>query len=134
MTTQLLVTFTKPNRLNQTVEEIKVCYTLAFGKIYVLESAQNSKELVCSYNIDSSQEIKGEIPLNTISVHRKKDTNTIYTINALNYVISLLNDGKIDPKFPMPWDKYKNCILVTNNEGLKKIETKIHSVIKTSGE
>lgn len=131
MDTQLLVTFTKPNKLNQTVEEIKACYTLAFGKIYVLENTQNSKELICSYNIDSSHEIKGEIPLSTISVHRKKDTNTIYTINALNYVISLLNDGKIDPTFPMPWDKYKNSVLVTNNEGLKKIETKIHSVIKT---
>jgi hypothetical protein len=134
MTTQLLCTFSKPSRLNQTIEEIKSCYTLAFGKIYILENTQNSKELICSYNIDSSQEIVGDIPLNTISVHRKKDTNTIYTINALNYVISLLNDGKIDPKFPMPWDKYKNCILVTNNEGLKKIETKIHSVVKTTGE
>ena len=127
--TQLLVTFSKPSRLNQTIEEIKACYTLAFGKVYILENTQNSKELICSYNIDSSHDIGENIPINTISVHRKKEVNCIYTINALNYVIALLNDGKTDSTFPMPWDKYKNCILVTNTEGLKKIETKIHSII-----
>lgn len=129
METQLLVTFTKVNKLNETVEEIKGCYTLAFNKVYVLENATNSKELICSYNINLSNELRGDIPLNTISVHRKKETNTIYTINALNYVIALLNDGKVDNKFPVPWSNYKNMILVTNTEGLKKIETKIHSVI-----
>jgi hypothetical protein len=129
MTTQLLITFTKPSHLKHTVEEITACYTLAFGKLYVLENIANSKELACSYNIDSSKDMHGEIPPNTISVHRKKETNTIYTINALNYVISLLNDGKIDPKFPMPWDKYRNSILVTNSDGLKKIETKINTII-----
>jgi len=129
METQLLTTFTKANRLDETVEKIKECYTLAFNKIYVLENVTNTKELICSYNIDLTHELKGEIPLNTISVHRKKETNTIYTINALNYVIALLNDGKVDNKFPVPWNNYKNMILVTNTEGLKKIETKVHSVI-----
>lgn len=129
MNTQLLITFSKPSRLNQTIEEITKCYSLAFNKVYVLENTANNKELACSYNIDSEKEITGPIPPNTISVHRKKETNTIYTINALNYVIALLNDGKIDSKFPMPWDKYKNCILVTNSDGLKKIETKINTII-----
>ncbi len=129
METQLLCTFTKINKLNETLEEIKNCYTLAFNKIYVLENTTNTKELICSYNINLENELLGNIPLNTISVHRKKETNTIYTINALNYVIALLNDGKVDNKFLVPWNNYKNMILVTNTEGLKKIETKIHSVI-----
>ena len=129
MDTQLLITFAKANKLDEVVEQITSCYTLAFNKIYVLENAGNSKELMCSYNINLSTEIKGEIPQNTISVHRKKETNTIYTINALNYVIALLNDGRIDNTFPVPWANYKNMILVTNTEGLKKIDTKIHSVI-----
>jgi hypothetical protein len=121
------------NKLNETIEEIKGCYTLAFNKIYILENSVNSKELICSYNINLGNELNGDIPLNTISVHRKKETNTIYTINALNYVISLLNDGKVDNKFPVPWTNYKNMILVTNTEGLKKIETKIHSVVSIQG-
>jgi len=129
MDTQLLLTFTKANKLLNSVEEIKSCYVLAFNKIYVLENMANNKELICSYNIDVKAGVKGDIPMNTISVHRKKDTNTIYTINALNYVIALLNDGKVDNKFPVPWENYKNMILVTNTEGLKRIETGIHSVL-----
>ncbi len=129
METQLLITFTKANKLDETINEITNCYTLAFNKVYVLENAANPKELICSYNINLGTELKGDIPMNTISVHRKKETNTIYTINALNYVIALLNDGKVDNKFPVPWGNYKNMILVTNTEGLKKIDTKIHSVI-----
>lgn len=130
MDTQLLITFAKASKLSVTVEQIKNCYTLAFNRIYVLEDRFNSKELICSYNIDITKELRGEIPSNTISVHRKKETNTIYTINALNYIIALLNDGKVDNKFPIPWINYQNMILVTNTDGIKKIETKVHSIIK----
>ena len=129
-TTQLLCTFTKQNRLDETIEKIKGCYTLAFNKVYVLENVKDTKELICSYNIDPNAGIKTEIPQNTISVHRKKQSNTLYTINALNFVVSLLNDGKEDSSFPMPWENYSNCILVTNQEGLKKIETRIHSIVE----
>jgi hypothetical protein len=131
MNTQLLITFTKPKKLQETIEEIRKCYKLAFNKIYILENTIDDKELMCSYNIDTSLTIdKSLIPKNTISVHRKKETNTIYTINALNYVIALHNDGQVDNTYPVPWDKYKNMILVTNTEGLKKIATKINSVIE----
>jgi hypothetical protein len=34
--------------------------------------------------------------LNTILVHRKKETNTLYTINALNELIKKLNGGVVD--------------------------------------
>ena len=130
MNTQLLITFTKSNKLNNTINEIKSCYDLAFNKIYILENASDSKELICSYNIDVSQNInKYLIPLNTISVHRKKETNSIYTINALNYIVSLLNDGNIDSSFPIPWENYKNQILVTNSEGIKKIYTKMYKIV-----
>ena len=42
-----------------------------------------------TYNIDSPTDIL-QLP-NTILVHRKKQTNTLYTINALNEVIKYLN-------------------------------------------
>ena len=130
MNTQLLITFTKTNKLNNTIDEIKSCYALAFNKVYVLENTTNTKELICSYNIDVTQSINASlIPLNPISVHRKKETNSIYTINALNYIVSLLNDGVVDSTFPIPWENYKNQILVTNTEGIKKIHTKMFKII-----
>ena len=130
MNTQLLITFTKTNKLSNTIDEIKSCYTLAFNKVYVLENMTDTRELICSYNIDVTKNIDPSmIPLNTISVHRKKETNSIYTINALNYIVSLLNDGVIDNSFPIPWENYKNQILVTNTEGVKKIHTKMFKII-----
>lgn len=130
MEIQLLCTFVKSYKLNKIVDEITNCYKLAFKKIYVLENVENDKELICSYNIDTSFSIDNSlIPDNTISVHRKKETNSIYTINALNHVISLLNDGMVDNTFPVPWENYKNQILVINADGLKRIYTKINKVI-----
>ena len=130
MNTQLLMTFTKRYKLDETIQNINNCYMLAFNKIYVLENTNDDTELICSYNIDAKSNInESKIPLNTISVHRKKETNTIYTINALNYVIILLNDGIMDNKFPVPWSNYKNMLLVTDANGLKKIETNMKSVI-----
>jgi hypothetical protein len=128
MQTQLLCTFSKKKQMKQTLESIMSCYEIVFGKIFILKNVENESEIIFSYNINP-ENIKGSIPPNTISVHRKKDTNTIYTINSLNYVISLLNDGRIDKNFPVPWENFKNCILVVNSEGLKKIFTKIEKIV-----
>lgn len=132
MNTQLICTFTTMKKLHTTIDEILNCYDLAFDKIFILQNEDNSKELICSYNINTEVEVQMEnVPRNTISVHRKKETNTIYTINALNFMIQLLNDGILDTSYQVNWDLYKNCILVSNQEeGLKKINTKIYKIWK----
>ena len=65
---------------------------------------------------------------NTISLHRKKNTNTLYTINALNHLIQLLNNGVLDTSYQLDWENYRNCILLTNDEGLRRINTEIHDI------
>jgi len=101
-----------------------------FDKIFVLHNPQNPKELMCTYNIDVTAGMPERMLENTISLHRKKETNTLYTINALNFVIALLNEGKVDKSFPMPWENYRNCLLLANEEGLKQIPTAIYEVVK----
>ena len=66
---------------------------------------------------------------NTISLHRKKNTNTLYTINALNNLIRLLNNGVLDTSYQVDWENYRNTMLLTNDEGLRKIKTEIEEVI-----
>jgi len=128
---QLLITFTKDKKVDDTINEIKNAYKISFNKIFILENEDNSKELICSYNIDLNEKInENNIPQNTIGVHRKKSTNTLYTINALNYLISALNDGNLDVNFPVPWENYRNCILVTNSGEFKKIKTKLNVIIE----
>ena len=130
MKTQLLATFTNKTDLDKTIENIKGAYTIAFKKIYVLQDENNINELICTYNVDLEagadyNDVKG-----TISLHRKKHSNTLYTINALNEVIASLNNGLVDSKFIVPWENFKNTLMVTNSDGLNKIPTRIYKILK----
>ena len=130
MRTQLLATFTTKEDLDKTTRKIQNAYTIAFSKIYVLQNENNVDELICTYNVDLEagadyNDVKG-----TISLHRKKYSNTLYTINALNEVIANLNNGLVDSKFIVPWENFKNTLMVTNSDGLNKIPTRIYKIIK----
>ena len=82
---------------------------------------------MCTYNIDSSGDVV--ILPDTISLHRKKQTNTLYTINALNECIKTCNNGVLDTSFQLDWENYRNSILLTNDSGLRRIDTSVHEVI-----
>ena len=99
MRTQLLATFTTKDDIEDAVHNIKNAYTIAFDKIYVLQNENQTDELICTYNVDLDKGADFNDVKNTISLHRKKHSNTLYTINALNEVISSLNNGVIDSKF-----------------------------------
>ena len=129
MKTQLLCTFTPKNRLDDILELIIECNEILYDKIYVFQNGKDQSQLICTYNVEYEDDhISEDIP-NTISLHRKKQSNTLYTINALNEVIRELNDGVLDKRFPIPWENYQNSLLLTNEDGLNKIPTKIHSII-----
>ena len=128
--TQLLCTFIPVDRLEENVELIKNSYTLAFNNIYVLENVDDANQLILTYNIIAGS-LKSQYapPASTISVHRKKQTNTIYTINALNALIASKNGGKIDKSYKIDWDELKNSILVTAHGQLKIVKTKIKEIL-----
>ena len=128
MKTQLLCTFTTKENLDSVIKEITNAYTIVFNKIYVLQNEDDTKELICTYNVEYDEDFIENVP-DTISLHRKKNTNTLYTINALNDLIRELNGGKLDKTFPIEWENYKNCLLLTNEEGLNKIPTKIYTIV-----
>ena len=124
---KLFCTFTTLEELDDLIESIKSQYTVLYNKIFVLQVRDND-EYVCTYNID--QVNLDNIPQNTILVHRKKESNTLYTINALNELIKKLNDGIVDTKFPISWQHYRNTILLTQHDELKQLRTKIHKIIE----
>ena len=82
---------------------------------------------MCTYNI-SIDENYSELD-NTILLHRKKQTNTLYTINALNSLIQVLNNGVLDTTYQLDWENYRNTMLLTNDEGLKRVETEVEDII-----
>ena len=129
MRTQLLATFTTKEDLDTTIQKIQDAYTIAFSKIYVLQNENNINELICTYNVDLEKGVDYNDVKNTISLHRKKHSNTLYTINALNELIADFNNGVVDKGFPIPWENFKNMVLVTNSEGLNRISTRIYKII-----
>jgi hypothetical protein len=129
MITQLLCTFTTKEELQNTLQEIRETYHIVYNYIYVLQNKGNLDELFVTYNIDTQH--KPAYPLrDTILVHRKKGSNTLYTINALNELVKEENGGILDKSYEIDWNKFKNSIIVTNTEGTKKISTRIYEVIK----
>ena len=129
MRTQLLCTFTKRNRFYETVDIILACNDIVFDKVYVFQNEKDYHQLICTYNVEYDEDAIQEVP-DTISLHRKKNTNTLYTINALNELVKEENGGVLDKKFTIDWNKFKNSIIVTNVEGTKKISTRIFEVIE----
>ena len=129
MRSQLLASFTTKKDLEDTVHSITKSYTIVFNKIYVLQNEDNTNELICTYNVDTTKSVDYNAVKNTISLHRKKHSNTLYTINALNEVIADLNNGLVDSKFVVPWENFKNTLMVTNSDGLNKISTRIYKII-----
>ena len=69
--------------------------------------------VVCIYNTTTvTQRLK-----DTITINRKKETETLYSINALNTLIRELNNGVLDKKFRIEWSNYHNQLLLTDRDG-----------------
>ena len=128
MKTQLLCTFIKRNKFYETIDIIIACNDIVFDKIYAFQNVNDHHQLICTYNVEYDEDYVENVP-DTISLHRKKNTNTLYTINALNDLIRELNSGKLDKTFPIELENYKNSLLLTNEEGLNKIPTRIYTII-----
>ena len=129
MNNRLYCTFTDVNSLDHVKETIQRSYVIMFGKIFVLEDVEQGK-LMMTYNVDTANSSYDGIIDDTILVHRKKQTNTLYTINALNELIMDLNGGVLDKRFPINWNDYRNCILLIQSEGFNRVNTKIKEIIR----
>jgi hypothetical protein len=124
--TQLVCTFIKKHEIDQTIDEIERLFSILNRKIFLLKSTNIQNELMLSYNVvlESRQDF---LP-GSIMVHRKKETNTIYTINALNELIMNLNNGVLDKKYPIEWEKYRDTMLLKKPDGLKLLTVELIKV------
>ena len=131
MNNRLYCTFISLDDISKTIDKLKTSYVILFNKIFVLESLDGEKTML-TYNVDMGNTTGDFAVENTILVHRKKQTNTLYTINALNELIKTLNKGVLDKTFAINWDDYRNCILLVQTEGFNRIDTKVKEIINLS--
>jgi len=124
---KLFCTFVTEEALDFLIEDISRAYSIMYNKMFVL-FVKSTNEYVITYNVDQGN--VENIPVNTILVHRKKETNTLYTINALNDLIKKLNGGVVDTSFRVNWQHYQNCILLTQNGEIKQLNTKVYKIVE----
>lgn len=127
MSNKLFCTFATEDTLQGVLATIQERYRIIYNKIFVLYS-KSQDEYICTYNVDFGN--VGNFIDNTILVHRKKESNTLYTINALNTLIKELNEGVLDTSYRINWSDYRNCILLTKGPELKRVNTKLFRIIE----
>lgn len=124
---QLLCTFTNSQRYQLVIQEIQGVYKLADNRIFIFANENNLREIYLTFNIFKDGDQRVKYP-GTIGVHRKKQTNTLYTLNAMNKLIEDENNGVFDKNFQLNWDLYKNSIILTNEIGVKIVSLKLFSI------
>jgi hypothetical protein len=127
MSNKLFCTIATEETLDSILEQIQERYKIIYNKIFVLYS-KSQDEYICTYNVDFGN--IGTFLENTILVHRKKESNTLYTINALNTLIKELNEGVLDTSYRINWSDYRNCILLTKGPELKRVNTKLYKIVE----
>jgi hypothetical protein len=120
--TQLLCTFAHKKDLELIVDYVTKSYTISERRMFVFSDADNRNDLYVTFNIEAVGYSKTP---NTISIHRKKETNTLYTVNALNTIIRNANNGVLDKAFMVDWTLYRNSLLLTNEEALRRIQLQL---------
>jgi hypothetical protein len=126
MNNRLFATFTQQETIEDLINDLSTSYDIMYNKMFVL-FIKSTNEYVVTYNVEQGN--INSIPSNTILVHRKKESNTLYTINALNDLIKKLNGGVVDQSYKVNWQHYRNCILLTQHGEVKQLNTKIFKIV-----
>ena len=127
---QLLCTFTTSKDVREVLVAIKSFYELYNNRIFAFSNVKNPKEVYLTYNVVNMQKGAPKFP-NTILIHRKKQTNTLYTLNAMNRLIEEEN-GKVDTSYVVNWKLYSNSLIITGEISVRVIPLKIFNVFEES--
>lgn len=125
---QLLCTFSSVQTFKQTIEEVKKFYSVYNNRFFVFTNVNVPKEVFVTYNILNEGKEFPKFP-NTISIHRKKQTNTLYTLNAMNQIIKDENDGVFDRSYPVKWELYNNSLIITGTPSIRILPIKILEIV-----
>ena len=126
MRTQLLCTFAHRKDLDLIVDYVKKSYTVSEKRMFVFSDANSRQDLYVTYNVKPDD--YGKTP-NTIMIHRKKETNTLYTVNALNAIIKKANNGVLDKKFIINWPVYENSLMLNDGNDVRHIHLNLYKRI-----
>lgn len=125
---QLLCTFSSVKNYKIIIEEIKRFYSVYNNRFFIFFNVLNPTEVFVTYNIVN---VDKEFPKfsNTISIHRKKQYNVLYSLNAMNKIIQDENGGIFDKTFSVNWNLYSNSFIITGDPSIHVIPIKLLEIV-----
>ena len=99
--------------------------------IFVMSDEEDPENRIITYNADGHNSDIREVTGGhfTLRLHRKKKTNTLYTINGLNLAIQK-EHGRTGRDLQLDWEGYRNGILLSKNATLKVIQAKLEQIME----
>lgn len=113
----LLASFVDPDEIDNAFFRIEKYANVDRSNVFVFKSScSQMNDYIFTYNIDRNKNIRyNQILPDTISIHRKKETNTLFSLNAMNELIKKQNNNKLVMSYKINWEDYRNCFLLLRN-------------------
>ena len=124
------ITTTSEEEIMSEVEKIMNELNLTNNLIFLLEDVENPEKKILTYNIEPVKGVPYNKNLFTMRVHRKKQTNTLYTINALNQAVALEHDGQTGRHLKIDWENYRNSVMLSVKGDLQVIPVRVAKIYK----
>ncbi len=120
MKSTLLLTFVDQDEIYDAIDKIATTLKMPHHQIFVFKS-DDFEGYVVTFNLtaESANIQYSSIWPNTISIHRKRQTNTLYSLNAMNQMIKNENGGHFKPNYKLDWESLNNSLMIIKNNNLQ---------------
>ena len=125
---QLLCTFSTLLSFKIMIDEIKNFYSVYNNRFFIFTNLNTPKDVFITYNIISEGKEIPKFP-NTISIHRKKQSGTLFTLNSMNQLIKDENNGIFDKEFSVNWNLYTNSLIITGYPSIRILPIKLLEIV-----
>ena len=123
-----------PEQVQEEVQYIVDHLTLTNNMIFLLQQKNNLEQKILTYNIETTEQRRYNPRVFTRRINRKKQTNTLYTINALNAALSIQYEGSSGSHLKLDWEKYNDCVMLTTGKKLEVHPLEVLKIFKIEDE
>ena len=129
----LLASFMTPEKEQDILDEVNFIVdnlTLTNQYIFLFELKGDPTKKLLTYNSAPEKNKPFNPRLFTMRIHRKKQSNTLYTINALNAAVASQHDGATGKNLKLNWEPYENSLLLTEGKKLQVHPIEVVKIFK----
>ena len=119
-----------PEAAEEYVHRLVDVADLSSPYIFLFRRGESDNDYIVTYNVSDPRAHRSQANAYTMRVHRKKQSNTLYTINALNAAVALQHSGSTGKNLPLDWKEYENCLLMTEGKNLQVYPVEVVKIYK----